>query len=171
MLPGSALQEVREQIRNVLSTIAQRRHLEADDVEAIVKVLAETPGLDLLFDVLVGRRKDPDVYRCLMCLADATHLAFLQYAKELYLHRQGQLSDFVEEDRASVCCPEDSHVPMRCTGERTFLVAEEFRFDQCLRERSAVDDEKRRVTAIGCVMDGPGNSLLPSATLAGDENR
>jgi hypothetical protein len=42
--------------------LAQRRHVDVEDVETVVKVVADSPRLRLLLN-LVCRREDADIYR------------------------------------------------------------------------------------------------------------
>src|SRR5690242_9409134 len=51
---GGALEEVMREERNVVATFAERREVEFDDVEAIVKIFAELPFLDHIEKRAVG---------------------------------------------------------------------------------------------------------------------
>ena len=79
--------------------------VEVHDVEAVVEVLAEAPGADLLFEDAVGRGDDADVDLLRLAVADAEDDALLQRAQELHLQVQRQLADLVEEERALVGRP------------------------------------------------------------------
>ena len=57
-LRGEALEEVAEEQRDVLAPLAQGRHADLDDVEAVVEVLAEAARLHLLAEVAVGGGDD-----------------------------------------------------------------------------------------------------------------
>ena len=107
-LAREALDEALDQERDVVAPLAQRRQLEADDVEAVVQVLAELAARDVGFDVAVGRGDHPHVDFRFLGRADRTHLAFLQHAKQLHLQAQRQLADFVEQDGAAVGFAEES---------------------------------------------------------------
>src|SRR5215212_945216 len=55
------LKEVVGEQEHVRLTLAQRRHEDREDVEAVVQVRAEAPALYLFFEVFVRRRDEPHV--------------------------------------------------------------------------------------------------------------
>jgi hypothetical protein len=74
--------------------------VDGHDVEAVVEVLAEAPGGDLLLEVAVGRGDEAHVDGDGLDAAHAVDLALLDRAQELHLHLDGDLADLVEEERA-----------------------------------------------------------------------
>jgi hypothetical protein len=94
--------ELRDQERDVLAALAQRRQMDAEDVEPIVQVAPELLERDELPEILVGRRDDADVDVDGVLAADAQELALLEHAQELGLRRDRHLADLVEEDGAAV---------------------------------------------------------------------
>jgi len=66
-----------DQQRQVLATLAQRRHRNADDVEAIQQIEAEAAGLHLVPQLPIGGRDHADVDAARQVLADAADLALL----------------------------------------------------------------------------------------------
>jgi len=48
---------------DVVTPIAQRRHMDRDDVQAVIEILAEAPGGDQRLKILVRRGDDPHVER------------------------------------------------------------------------------------------------------------
>jgi hypothetical protein len=97
-----ALEQHRRERRDVLRPCPQGREREVQDVQPVEEILAEPTGGDRGPQVDVGRRDHPDVDRALGGGADPPHPPLLQGAVELHLHRQRQLGDLVEEDRAAV---------------------------------------------------------------------
>jgi hypothetical protein len=73
-----------------------------DDVDAVVEVLAETAGLDLVGEVEVAGQDDADVGGAGLVAADGLVLLFLQDAEELDLEAGRGGGDFVEEDGAAL---------------------------------------------------------------------
>ena len=57
-----ATHEVVDERRNFLHALTQRRNGDLNDVEAVVKILAEAPFRQGTLEVLVGRGKDPDIH-------------------------------------------------------------------------------------------------------------
>src|SRR5690606_20805372 len=96
------LDDVLDEQRDVAGPLAQRWDLQRDDVQAVVQVLAEVPALDLLLEIAVRRRDQPDVYLERLDATDPLELALLDRAQELDLHLDRDLADLVEEQRAAV---------------------------------------------------------------------
>ena len=61
--PVQLLDEVPCEARDVLTPFAERRDFDADDVQPVVEILAELPFLQEGFEVPIGCRDDPGVYR------------------------------------------------------------------------------------------------------------
>ncbi len=69
--------------------------------------------------------------------------SLLEDVQELDLDRDAGFADLVEEDRAVLAAAgEDARVPVRGSGERTLLVAEELGLEERLRELGEIDAEK-----------------------------
>ena len=97
-----AAQEVVAQERQVLGAGAQRRHLDVEDVEAVVEVLAELAALHHVLQVAVGGGDDAHVDLLGLGAADRHEGPLLQHAQELDLHGGRHVADLVEEERAAV---------------------------------------------------------------------
>ena len=76
-LPVVLVEEELDEQRDVFAPLAQRRQMEARDVEAVVEVLAEALLCDRLRQIRVGGRDDADVDLDRLVLADAADLALL----------------------------------------------------------------------------------------------
>ena len=126
---------------------------EVHDVEAVVEILAEAAGADLLLEVAVGRGDDADVDLLGLAVADAEDDALLQRAEELHLEVQRQLADLVEEERALVGRLELAGPRRDRAGEGALHVAEELALDQVLGDGAAVDGDER-ARSRGCCGGG-----------------
>src|SRR5207248_2680853 len=80
---------------------AQRRNLQAHDVEAVEEIFAEASALDGLFEPGVGRGDDAHVDDERRRLAKWTDFAGLEEPQQLRLQIGAELADFVEEERAA----------------------------------------------------------------------
>lgn len=85
------------QQRQVLAPFAQRRGADLQDVEPVVEVLAERPGIDRRLQVDMGRRQHPHVHLDRPATADPLDLLFLEKAQQVGLQLQRQVADLVEE--------------------------------------------------------------------------
>src|SRR5262249_1627067 len=80
---------------DVLAALAQGRKPKVDDVEPVVEVLAEVAGPDLLVEVAIRRRDDPDVDALGLGVADTEDDALLERTQELDLEVERQLAYLV----------------------------------------------------------------------------
>src|SRR5438067_1733119 len=69
--------------------------------------------------------------------AEALELALLQHAQQLDLRVRVDVADFVEEERPPFGKLEPSFLARFRAGEGASLVAEQLRFNQCIRQRRA----------------------------------
>ena len=95
------MEEEPRQLGQVLDAVAQRRHPDRDDVDAVVEVLAEPSFLHRLLEIHVGGDDQTEFGPDRLRAADAFDLAFLDRAQQLRLQVEAQVADLVEEQRAA----------------------------------------------------------------------
>ena len=134
-----ARQEALREHRDVHLPLAQRGQPDRERVDAVVKVLAEPSVAHELLERPVGRRNQPEVDRDRLVAAEPLEAALLEHAQQLGLRDERHVADFVEEQRALVGQLEASGLAIVRAGERALLVAEDFRFEQRVGQRGAVD--------------------------------
>jgi hypothetical protein len=100
------------------------------------RILTEQSLRYTILKVLVGSRNDPDVGTHGYLATDPVELALRKDSQQSGLELRRHVADFVEEQRPAVRLLEASPAKRVCTGERAFLVAEQFGFS-----RSAVKAE------------------------------
>jgi hypothetical protein len=145
--------------------------VDADDVQAVEEVLAESAAADELVEVAVGGGHEAHVdVEHLLAAADRPHLAVLEHAQQLHLQRRRELGDLVEEQRAAVRLADQALGRVRGTGERPLHVAEQLRLEQLARDRAAVDRDERPLRAAAGAVDAARHQLLAGAALARDEH-
>ena len=71
--------------------------------------------------------------------AEPLESAIFEHAQQLGLRDERQVADFIEEKRAAVGELDASRLAIVRTGERALFVAEDFRFEQRVWQRGAVD--------------------------------
>ena len=160
------LQKVIRQQRNILAALAQARHANGNDVQAIVEVLAERAFGDLPVEIAVGGGDDADVNWNFAGAAHRTDGAFLEHAQQFDLHGHGHLADFVEKNRALVGDFEQPAPVLVRSSEGAFDVTEEFAFEQRLRKRAAVNRDKSFGGSRRTGMDGPRNEFFTGSAFA-----
>ena len=158
------------QIEQIFLVLAQRRQLNVEDVQAIEKIIAQMALGDRIFRNLVGRGQHAHVDRGFALAAQAAQLAVFQHAQQFGLRADRHLADFVEQQRAALGQFEAAGAALQRAGERAFFVAEDFAFDQRLRNRGAVDGDERLRLARAERVNGARDQFLAGAALAGDQD-
>ena len=148
------------------SALAQRRHADRHDAQAIEEILAERARGDQLVEPPVGGRDDAHRDANRLLAADALQLAVLQDAQQLGLRRLVQVADLVEKDRAAVGQLELAAPQRRRAGERALLVAEQLALDQLGRNGGAVDLDERPGRERALAVDVRRQQLLARPRLA-----
>jgi hypothetical protein len=150
--------------------VAQRRHLDRDDLQPVVEVPPEGAALHHRLEVGVRRGDDANVHTHALIAADAHELPLFEHPQQLHLRLQVGLADFVQKQRAPVGGLELPARPRVGPGKRAFLVAEQLGFDQARRDRGAVDAQERKVAARRVEVDRARDQLLTDPALAEDEH-
>ena len=102
--------------------------------------------------------------------AHANVFAGLEHAQQPCLCGKGQFAHLVEEDGASVGDAEVAFALADGTGERAFLVSEEFAVDGAFGDGAAVDGKIFLAPAGRVVVDDAGYDFFSHAALAHDEH-
>src|SRR5207244_4098788 len=92
------LQEVRDEEGNVLATLAQRRQVDRQHVQAVEEVLAHYPVPHRSLQVAVRRGDETYVGLHIARVSHPTDLAHLNGSQELDLQERGDLRDLVQEE-------------------------------------------------------------------------
>ncbi len=62
------------QLRNIFPSPAQRRHINSYDIQAVIEILAKTPGAHLLRQITMGGGDKPHINGKRLVAADPLHL-------------------------------------------------------------------------------------------------
>ena len=108
--------------------------MNGNHAQAIIEVFAEAALGDFLLEILVGGGDYADIHVVLFRAAERPDFSFLQNAIELHLHGETHVSNLVHEKSAVMSGLKKSAPIFRGAGERAFHVAEEFGFEERLRE-------------------------------------
>src|SRR6185503_16228619 len=165
-----ALEEVTRDLNDVVTALAQRRHLDRENAEPVEQVLTESPFGDGLLEIAVRRRDHAHVDGMRAIVSDALVLALLQHSQQLALQIERNFPYFVEENRAAIreLKPADT-IAMRAS-ERAFDVPEKLALEQLVRNRRAVDLHERPRAARAARMDHVRHELLAHTRLALDQH-
>ena len=166
-----SLQEVLDQERNVFSSLTKRRHDHLHHIEPVVEVFPKLTQPDLLEQILVGRRNDPDIDANGRGIPDPFELFFLQDPEQAQLHLRRDVADLVQKYGALSRPLESPDLIPRSPGEGPFHVSEEFTFQEVFGECPAVHLDKGLQTSFPAVMQGIGNEFLARPALSDNEHR
>ena len=166
---GGLLRKRFEQQRNVFTPLAQGRQAQLSDVQAIRQVLAKTPGPCLVQQIRLGRGDDPQIHANALIGAQSLKLLLLQHPQQFHLLGQGHAFDFIEKQRAAIGVFKLADTFTRGAGERAALMAEQFRLEQLLGNRRAIERHERFVRARPEVVQAAGDQLFAAAGFTTDQ--
>ncbi|OPZ60721.1 MAG: hypothetical protein BWY87_00296 [Deltaproteobacteria bacterium ADurb.Bin510] len=122
--------------------------------------MAEAAGAHHGLEVAVGGADHAHIDLDGAAAAYAFDLLVLQHPQQPDLGLGGQLTDFVQEDRAPVGAFEAAALLAQGSGEGAFLVAEELGVQQAVRNGAAVDFDEAGLAAWREAVQGVGDDLL-----------
>jgi hypothetical protein len=142
-----------------------------DDVQPVIQVAAEGLRFDAFGQHPVRGRDDADVDADMRLLGtDALHFAGFQEAQQHALHARAGFTDFVEKHGAAVGGLENPGAVTVGAGEAASCVTEEFRFEERLGHRGAVDRHHWRALATACRVDHLRDDFLARPAFTRDQN-
>ena len=121
---------------------------------------------DLLLQVTVGGGDDADIHPQGLIAADPLHLPLLEDTQQLGLERGAAFTNLIEEQGAAIRQLKTSFTLTHRPGKGAFLMAEQFAFQQGVRQRRAVKFDEGGASPWRMVMDGVGDQLFPGAAFA-----
>src|SRR5687767_8624188 len=92
------------------------------------------------------------------------------HSQHLRLRFEMHITNLVEKECTCVCLLELTNALCLCTGERAFLVTEQLRFDQILRDGCTIYFDEWAIHTLGVTVDRTSDELFARAVLASDEN-
>src|SRR2546428_5829903 len=118
-----ASDEMLDQQRDILPTLTQRRQIDRDHVNTVIKVLAKAMVSDRLLKIFVGRSYQTDIYLNRLRAADSRNFVLFQHAQQLGLKRKTEGSNLVQKQRSATGPFESPFDCSQCTGEVSLFVA------------------------------------------------
>src|SRR5260370_3440799 len=168
--PRATMNEILNQHRNIFLSFPQRRHLNRKNVEPVKQVATKGAGSDGCPQVTVRGCNHSNICLDGSSSADTFKFVFLQNTQDSDLGLEGKLSDFIEEDCASLRHFEPAQAPLQRSGKAAFLMSKQFEGDQITRYGSAVTAHKCARRAMRTPVNSPRDKLLACPGLACDRN-
>ena len=149
---------------------AQRRHVNVEDIEPVIEIVAQLTGGDSVVRNFVGGGEHTHVDCGFHFASQAAQLVIFEHTQQFCLRSHGHLANFVEQDRAAFGQLEAAGAPFQRSGEGAFFVAEDLAFDQRFGNGCAVDGDERPVAARTQLMNSAGDEFLASAAGSGNQH-
>ena len=121
---------MRDEQGDVAAPRAQRRHLDLDDGQSIIEVLAQRRTFVARSYGLVGGRDDPRAGGQHVRAPHALEGAVGKDAQELRLQGAVEIADLIEEKRAAAGCFETAGAARGSAGEGSAFVPEELALEE-----------------------------------------
>src|SRR5262245_23105962 len=102
MMLAKLLDECLHQQRNVFAAFPQRRHLDWNHIEAVIKIFAECSACHHPLEICTGRGDNPHIDSDGSAATGSFELPFLQNAEQLHLKAGRHVPDFIEEYGSTV---------------------------------------------------------------------
>ena len=145
--------------------------MELDNVDPVIEVFAKIVTGYHFRQVLVSRRQYAHIDVFLPGRADRPHLLFLDYPEQLYLHRQRQIGDFVQEQGAIFCALQEPGFVIDGACKTALAVAKKLAFHEFRGNRAAVYRYEGPFGARTAVVYQPGDQLFAGSRFAGNVHR
>ena len=139
--------------------------------EAVKQVPAKAAVFDAFLEGLMGCRYQPEVGVLFIPGTQGAELAAFQHPQQFRLQGHGHVADFIQEQGAAVGPGQQAFLGLVRPGEGTLGVAEQFAFQQAVRDGGTVDHHHGAVGPVRHVVDPPGNDVFATAGFALDQHR
>lgn len=146
---------------NILHALAERRQMQADDIDAVKQVAAELALFHHGRQVAIGGGDDPGAGLDLFHPAQGLEFLFLKDPQQPHLEGGTGVTDLVEEDGAFAGCLEKAGFILIGVGEGPGLIAEQLRLQEGIGQGPAVDGDKGLVFRPDRLCRALASSSLP----------
>ena len=157
-----SLEEELDERDDLAAPLAQRRHVELNDLQPVIQVRAELPAADHVCRsrfVAAITRTSTGIGRLLPSLVNGV---ILRTCSSLACSDARHLADLVEHHRASFGELELADRGRLRTGERAALVSEQLALQELERQRRAIDLHERRFRRGDCRCSSLAMTSLPT---------
>src|SRR6266478_4320020 len=127
-------QEGRHEEWDILFSFAQWGHLYWKHIKTVVEVSSKCPLFDSVVQITMRGRDESGVDWLGVRGTHGTDFLLLNYAKKFSLQLSRQFSNFVQEERSSICGFNQPFLVCIRSRECTAYMPEQFGFDQSRRE-------------------------------------
>src|SRR5882724_978443 len=169
--PSVLIGEVVNQKRNVITAISQRRDINREHVQTIVKITPELFFGDQLGQAGIRSRQYANIDALSASTAQTLKFLLLQNSQKLGLQFERYIAHLIQKERSLVRQLESSNPLGYGAGKRAFLVTKQLAFKKAERNRCAVHLYKRMTLARAQIVHVAGDHFCASTRLALDDDR
>lgn len=162
--------DLQRDVVDVVLPLPERGHVQRDRRDPVEQVFAQPAATHGLDRVVMGGGDDTHVERDRLVAADPHDRVRLERAQQLDLQLGRHLGDLVEKQRAAARGLEHADMLGNRAGETAFLVTEQMRFRNVVRNRAAIDGNERPAAAWAHVVQEPCDDVLARAAFADDQH-
>src|SRR5580704_2129890 len=164
-----ARKEVRCQSGNIDASFAQRRNWHGKNIEAEIKVFAESARCDCFRKVGIGERHEACVHAKRIRAAKPLEGALFDHTQKLSLHTRRQRGNFIEDNCATLRHFEAALLASDGAGKGSALVAKKLRLNELSGKAGAINFQKWSVATRAVLMNPARKLIFSSSALAGNE--
>src|SRR5438034_1751511 len=165
-----ATEEALHQEGNVLLSLPQRRQSDGYHTQAVVEIFAEASGCNFAIQVVSRGSDQAKVNRDRRVASQTFDYALLNCAQQLCLQAKRKLGTLVKEESACLRLFKPADSTRQGAGKGSLLVPEKLRFQQTVRNGSAVDLDERPLGTGTVLMDRICHQLFSRTRFAGDQD-
>ena len=156
---------------NIFTPLAQRRQAQANHIEPVEQVLAESAVLHPLLQILMGGRNHPHIGFHRAMTAHPVEMAVAEHPQQPGLQVKRHIADLVQKQSATVGLLKAASAHGLGAGKGAALMAKQLGLQQVLRNGCSVDGHKRPVGTRRVLVQRTRHQLLARARFAGDHHR
>src|SRR5579863_4357876 len=156
---------------DITAPLAQGRHAQVHDVDAIVQILTEGSILDFSVELAIGGADDAHFHFLVFLSSDAAKLSILQQLQKLRLQSKIEFGNLVEKKRSAMRHLNASGLSAIRSGEGSFFIAEQFAFQQSPGYSRTVHFDEGPALPWREAVNHAGDNVFSGTAFAIDQNR
>src|ERR1700692_622861 len=166
-----ARHEMLQQNGDFFLTFAERRQVQSECIQTVVKILAQSLRSQCLGNVDVSCRQNAHVHPNHGPAAEPRELLVLEHVQQFGLQLRRHFTDLSQQDRSLIAEFKLSRLGMRGSGECAGLIPEQFALEKICRNSRAIHFQEGEVRALRQLMNQSRQHFFSSSTLAKQQNR
>lgn len=127
---------------NILAPFTQGGQMDRHHIEPVIEVFAKAPLLYQWNKIAIGGGHDPDIHADFLPAAHPANTTRLQGAQQAGLCLCRHIANFIKEQRATICLFKLADLLSHCPGKGTTFMAEQFTFQQIMRNCCHIHRDK-----------------------------